>query len=73
MSGPNEKPPEIKKREYLERFNHRIVKIKLVNGKELSGKLHTNKESRYEVLLEIEEGNKILIYKHAIISIEAQD
>ena len=54
---------------YLSRFDHEQVRIKLMNGEEIRGKLHISKENRYDVLLEIKEGEKILIFKHNIVYI----
>jgi RNA chaperone Hfq len=65
-----QKQEKEQKPKYLERFNHRNVEVRLLNGSILRGKLHVNSANPYEVVVEIE-GNRILVMKHAIATIAA--
>ena len=52
---------------YWEKYDHKQVKVKLINGEELQGKLHVDWKCPYDVQLEMEDGKRILIPKHSIL------
>lgn len=52
---------------YWEKYDHKQVKVKLMNNEELQGKLHVDWKCPYDVQLEMEDGKRILIPKHSIL------
>jgi len=52
---------------YWEKYDHKLVKVKLINGEELQGKLHVDWKCPYDVQLEMEDGKRILIPKHSVL------
>jgi len=61
---------EKRKHRYWIYYNHKNVKITLLNNMELTGKLHADFTNPYDVQLEIENGKRLLIPKHAIAIVE---
>ena len=63
-----QKQKKKKPKGYFERYNHKEVVITLITGQKLTGKLHTNRYNKYDVLLENpNNGKRILIPKHSIL------
>ena len=55
-----------KQQGFIQQFNGQLVKVNLVNGEVLSGKLHTDTYNRYEYLLEEETLGTMVIRKEAV-------
>lgn len=51
---------------YIEQYDGQVVKLNLLNGEVLSGKLHTDTYNRYEYLLEEETLGTMVIRKEAV-------
>ena len=52
-------------------LEHQIVTIRLITGEELTGKLHLNEFARYDVKLELNNGDELLIPKHSILYVKS--
>ena len=52
---------------YWQRFDNKIVSIKLIDGSIIEGKLHTDLYNKYDVVIELDNGERILIPKHSIL------
>jgi len=61
---------EKRKHRYWLKYNHKNVKITLLNNMELIGKLHIDFTVPFDVQLEVDNGKRLLIPKHAIAVIE---
>ena len=64
-----EKGKEEAPRGFFNRFNNKIVIIKLISGDTLEGRLVTDGYNKYDCLLETPGKSEVLITKHSIVSI----
>jgi len=58
---------------YIEKFNNQQVKVNLVNGEVLTGKLRTDYYNKYEYLLEEENFGSMAIRKDAVAYIRFKE
>jgi len=52
---------------FTRRLDHKHVGLKLFNGETLFGKIHINPGDRFDVKLETDDGNSLVIPKHSIV------
>lgn len=67
-----EKKEEAEPKGFINRFVGSGVKLKLVDGEVLSGRLNSNSHNKFDVLLETGKG-AVLIPKHGIIWIKEDE
>ena len=53
---------------YLNKYDHKQVKILLLNGEELIGKIHTN--ARFDVKLDTQDGRRLIINRGMIVYVQ---
>ena len=58
--------PISKGKGYIEQFNGKLVKVNLVNGGELTGKLQTDNYNKYDYQLEEDQLGTMAIRKDAV-------
>jgi len=69
VHGIGEKPKKEKPKYVLfeQRLNYKRVGLQLFNGETLFGKVHVNPGDRFDIRLETDDGNSLVIPKHSIV------
>ena len=62
-----------KPKAYWQRYDNKIVTVKLIDNSTFEGKLHTDLYNRYDILIELEDGKRILIPKHSVLYVQEKE